>query len=249
MKINWFTFIAQVINFLVLMWLLKRYLYKPILNAIDKRENKIRNELKDAENTKKNAEKEQAEFQKKNAAFDKHKNEMMEKMLADVDEEKQKLNHKIRKEANDLKEQLEKDLAEAQESKEREITQKVTGEALAIARKILSDISSTGLEEQTVNTFIQKIRGLSEDEKKNLISALRSNSESIQVLSAFQLSSGQQDFITDSLSKELNTPKGQFEFGTAPDLISGIELSANGYKLSWNLSEYIRELKKHYRET
>ncbi len=49
MKINWFTLIAQVINFIILMWLLKRYLYKPILKAIDERENKIKAQLNDAE--------------------------------------------------------------------------------------------------------------------------------------------------------------------------------------------------------
>ena len=40
MKINWFTVIAQLVNFLILVWLMKRFLYKPILNAIDEREKK-----------------------------------------------------------------------------------------------------------------------------------------------------------------------------------------------------------------
>ena len=35
MLIDWFTVAAQVVNFLVLMWLLKRFLYKPIVYAID----------------------------------------------------------------------------------------------------------------------------------------------------------------------------------------------------------------------
>ena len=41
MPINWFTVVAQVINFLILVWLLKRFLYKPILHAIDEREKGI----------------------------------------------------------------------------------------------------------------------------------------------------------------------------------------------------------------
>ena len=41
MKIDWFTVFAQVINFLILVWLLKQFLYKPILNAIEARENKV----------------------------------------------------------------------------------------------------------------------------------------------------------------------------------------------------------------
>ncbi|MFQ3186924.1 MAG: F-type H+-transporting ATPase subunit b, partial [Marinomonas primoryensis] len=49
MLIDWFTVIAQLINFLVLVWLLKRFLYRPILNAIDAREKRIADELADAD--------------------------------------------------------------------------------------------------------------------------------------------------------------------------------------------------------
>ncbi|MGA2191158.1 MAG: F0F1 ATP synthase subunit B, partial [Steroidobacteraceae bacterium] len=41
MLIDWFTVGAQALNFIILVWLLKRYLYKPILNAIDAREKRI----------------------------------------------------------------------------------------------------------------------------------------------------------------------------------------------------------------
>ena len=41
MPIDWFTVVAQAINFLILVWLLKRFLYKPILHAIDEREKGI----------------------------------------------------------------------------------------------------------------------------------------------------------------------------------------------------------------
>ena len=65
MQINWFTVIAQILNFLILVWLLKRFLYKPILNAIDEREKKIASQLKDADNRESMAKKEQDEFMKK----------------------------------------------------------------------------------------------------------------------------------------------------------------------------------------
>ena len=49
MLIDWFTIGAQVLNFLILVWLLKRFLYKPILHAIDAREKRIAKELADAD--------------------------------------------------------------------------------------------------------------------------------------------------------------------------------------------------------
>ena len=71
------------------MWLLRRFLYKPILKAIDDREKNIAAQLKDAEAKKAEAKKEQDEFRQKNEEFDKQKNELMSKAVAETDVERQ----------------------------------------------------------------------------------------------------------------------------------------------------------------
>ncbi len=247
MKINWFTLIAQVINFLVLMWLLKRYLYKPILKAIDERENKIVVQLKDADAKKAEAEKERDEFDQKNKTFDKQKAEMMQKVISETNAEEQRLKEKARDEVSSLKTKLEKAVVEEQERRNHEISQKVEREVVAIARKTLTDLSSASLEEQSVNTFLQKISELPADEKKDFISALKPGNEPILVQSAFELSSKQQSDIQAVVSELLGAPC-QFKFTIAPELISGIQLTTNGYKLSWNISEYINSLEKNISE-
>lgn len=107
MKINWFTVIAQVINFLVLVWLLKKFLYKPILKAIDDREKKIASQLKDANHLKAEAKKEQDEFTKKNTDFDKQKKGLMDKAIADANTQRQKLLDEAKDAANKLSAKLE----------------------------------------------------------------------------------------------------------------------------------------------
>jgi len=66
MLIDWFTIAAQALNFLILVWLMKRFLYKPILNAIDAREQRIARELADADAKKAEAQKEREVFKGKN---------------------------------------------------------------------------------------------------------------------------------------------------------------------------------------
>ncbi len=70
MLIDWFTVGAQALNFIILVWLLKRFLYKPILNAVDAREKRIAAELADADAKKTEARRERDEFQRKNKEFD-----------------------------------------------------------------------------------------------------------------------------------------------------------------------------------
>ena len=77
MLIDWFTVAAQILNFLILVWLLKRFLYKPILDAIDAREKRIITELADAAKKQKEAKQERDDFNKKNADFDQQRNELL----------------------------------------------------------------------------------------------------------------------------------------------------------------------------
>ena len=73
MLIDWFTVVAQTLNFLILVWLMKRYLHKPILRAIDEREKRIVSELADADAKKSEAQKERDQFQQKNEEFDRQR--------------------------------------------------------------------------------------------------------------------------------------------------------------------------------
>jgi F-type H+-transporting ATPase subunit b len=243
MKIDWFTVIAQIVNFIVLVGLLWYFLYKPILRAIDEREKKIAAQLADAEAKKAEAAKEEADFKQKNEKFDLEKKDMTAKAEADAEAERQKLLESARTDANTLKTKLDEAQKEEQDTLNHEIMQKTRNEVFAITRKALADLASVSLEEQSGNMFIKRLNELSEEERKKFKDAFQGNKNPVLVRSAFDLPVKQQTEIKDAVNKILgsDTP---FQYKTAPELISGIELTANGYKLSWSISEYINALEK-----
>ena len=102
MLIDWFTVGAQALNFLILVWLLKRFLYKPILNAIDAREKRIAAELADADAKKAEAQKERDEFQHKNEEFDQQRAALLSKATDEAKAERQRLLDEARKAADAL---------------------------------------------------------------------------------------------------------------------------------------------------
>jgi F-type H+-transporting ATPase subunit b len=248
MKINWFTVIAQIINFFVLVWLLRRFLYKPVLKAIDERENKIASELKDAKAKESEAKKEQAEFLKKNEKFDQQKKKLMDNVIAETNEEREKLLEKARNEAAVLRSKLEQSLNAMQDNLEHDIVQKTQEEVFAVARKTLKDLASMSLEEQSVNIFIGRLKESKNGEKKKLTEAFKAGSNSILVQTAFDLPSKQQTEIKSTINEILDT-RPQFQFKTVPELIGGIELTSNGYKLAWSISEYLNSIQKSISET
>src|SRR5471030_2936510 len=84
MLIDWFTFGAQTLNFLILVWLLRRFLYQPILDAIDTRERSIATTLADADAKHASAQKERAEYEQKNAQIDQQRTELLRQATADA---------------------------------------------------------------------------------------------------------------------------------------------------------------------
>ena len=243
MKIDWFTVIAQVVNFLILAGLLWRFLYKPILKAIDEREKKIAAQLADAEAKKAEANKEQEDFKQKNEAFDKEKKDLTDKAVAESQEERKKLLDQARTDAATLSTKLDEASKEAQVNLNHEIAQSTRQQVFAITRKALTDLASVGLEEQSANMFIGKLKALNEDEKKQFTDAFKVNTNPILVRSAFDLPVKQQDEIKDTVNRILSAAP-QFQFKTNPELISGIEISSNGYKMAWSISEYLDSLEK-----
>jgi F-type H+-transporting ATPase subunit b len=244
MKINWFTVIAVALNFLLLVWLLKRFLYKPILKAIDEREKKIAAQIKDADDKKAAAEKEQADFKKRNDDFDAQKKALMDKAVADTNTQREKLLEDAKNEANALRDKLEKAAKEKQESDALASAAKAQQQVFAITKKALKEMASSSLEEQSVNTFIKRMHALNDDEKQQFITAFKSNANTILVRSAFDLPAPQQAAMTDAVNETLGT-KTTLQFKTTPDLISGIELTTNGYKLSWSFAEYLQSLQNN----
>jgi F-type H+-transporting ATPase subunit b len=244
MKIDWFTVIAQVINFLILVWLLKKFLYKPVLNAIAEREKKVDTQLSDAATKMVEANDKLKEYQDKNIEFDQKKKGMMDEVVKQSEEQKQNLFDKARKDAEALRLQLEKAVKEKEENLEKEIAEKTKQEVFAISRKTLKDLADKDLEDQVVNTFISKLKESSETVKQEIQSIFISGKPDLAIKSAFELSDKQEEEIKNAV-KTLSEKELAFRFEIDPQLISGIELSVNGYKVGWNISEYLTSLQKN----
>lgn len=248
MQINWFTVIAQIVNFIILVWLLKRYLYKPILSAIDEREKKIVAQIADADAKKAEAIKEQAEFKQNNEKFEQEKKALMDKAVAETNAQREKLLEAARNDANTLRTTQEKAINDKQQELNNDIAQKTQTGVLAISRKVLADLASVGLEEQMADIFIKKLSGLNEDGKKQFDNAFKSAPGMVIVKSAMALTEKEKVDIKNAIN-EIVGAAPQCQFQVAPELISGIELTSNGYKLAWSVAAYLDSFEKNINGT
>ena len=247
MLFDWFTVIAQLVNFLILVWLLKRYLYKPILNAIDEREKLIVVQLQEAEALKTEANMELENYQQKNVLFDRQRHELLNTVIGEVNAERQKLLEQTRNEVETLRLRLMETVRAEQQNMSAEIIRRTRTEVFAIARKTLADLASVNLEDQMASVFISRIQTLKPNEKELFYSALKHSTHEISVRSTFDLPLKQQAAIQNAIKDNLNVTS-EIRFETAPHLVSGIELITNGYKVSWTIEDYLGSLETHIAE-
>ena len=243
MLIDWFTVIAQVINFLILVWLLKRFLYRPILNAIDAREKGIAKELADADAKKAEAQKERDEFQHKNEEFDQQRAVLLSKATDEAKTERLRLLDEARQAADALSAKRQETLRNDAHNLNQAITRRTQQEVFAIARKALKDLATTNLENRMGEVFIRRVREMDGQAKADLAEALKTATEPARVLSAFELPTEQRAAIRNALNDTFSA-EIPIRFETSPDLVSGIELTSNGHKVAWSIADYLVSLEK-----
>jgi len=240
---GWFTIVAQAINFLILVWLLKRFLYKPILNAIDVREKGIAAQLADAVAKKAEAKKDRDEFQAKNAAFDKDRAALLTKATDEAKTEHDRLIAEARKDADALRAKRQAALQTEQKNLDQEILRWTRDRVFNISRKTLKDLAGASLEERIGDVFVQRVRSLSGPAKDQMVAALKASNQTVSVHSAFDLPPAQQAAI-EAAVKETFAPEAHVQFETAPELVSGVELTTNGQKVAWSIADYLATLEK-----
>ena len=243
MLVDWFTVSAQVVNFLILVWLMKRFLYKPILHAIDAREQRIATELADADAKRAEAEKEREKFQKNNEEFNRQRNDLLGKAKEEAKAERERLFDEARQAADALRAKRQDALKREQQSLNDEIARRTREEVFAIARKTLMDLAGTSLEERMSEAFTRRLRELNDEAKEGLAKALKISSDPVLLRSAFELPSEQRAAIQHVLNETFSA-EIQVRFETAPDVISGIEIAANGRKVAWSIADYLASLEK-----
>ncbi len=243
MLIDWFTVGAQALNFVILVWLMRRFLYKPILRAIDAREKKIAAELADADGKKAEAKKERDEFQHKNEEFDQQRAALLGKATDEAKAERQRLLDEARKAADALSAKRREALGNEARSLNKAVSRRAQQEVFGIARKALTDLATTSLEERMGAVFTRRLREMDAKVKAGLAESIRTASEPALVRTAFDLPAEQRAVIQNALNETFSADV-RVRFETAPDLVSGIELATNGQKVGWSIADYLTSLEK-----
>jgi F-type H+-transporting ATPase subunit b len=227
MIFNVWTFLFEVLNFLVLVYILHRLLYRPLHEAIDRRKEANAKAQADAEQARQEAGTLQGQLSAQLAALDQQREELIRKVREQAEAERKATIAEAERVAQQRREgaeqRLEQDRAEALQALRAELVQS----AVALAERFLHEASSSTLDRQLAVRLVEELQHVSEDERQRLRGELEADDTALVETAA--VLNGE---ILQSLDAALQSLAGRtvkLAVQTRPELLGGLRLRLGGH--------------------
>lgn len=242
MTVDWLTVGAQVLNFLVLVYLLKRFLYGPVVRAMARRDEAIAERLRDAEQQRADAEAEAQRHRQAREAVEAERERLLIRVREEADDLARTLEKELRREIDELRERWRAELERDQTAFLRDVRRHVVEQFETLARKALADLASTDLESQMARVLMERLGDL-DDERRAALARAGASGAPLRVRSAFELPAAVKRNVTSALRDAL-AMEVEVTYELADDVVCGVEIRAGGESLAWSLESYVDALER-----
>ncbi len=236
MLIDWFTLAAQIVNFLVLVWLLQRFLWAKLVRAIDDRESRVATVLADAGQKDQQAEQRLEELNTRAGDLERERREVLASARREADELRLEMMQRGRDEVRRKEATWREDLEREKGAFSDELRQRMAVEVLAVVRRTLGDLACADLQHCATEVFLEKLRATAQSTIRDLVSGGH-----VTVVSANPLSDDTRSRLSAVLAERLGTPV-HLEFARSPAMTWGIELRGEGQSIGWTPESYLQSL-------
>jgi len=245
MSIDFFTFIAQIINLIILLFLLRKFLYIPVLKAVSERQSFIEQELKKAADAHKKAQYMEQMCRQKMVDIETERQQILLQTGNEAEETARQFSEKAKKEFETARKQWQDKLKAEQRAFALSL-QNITAKNFRLfANNSLKQFAGTDLNELVIKKFKEKIISLPAKKKREIIAAYQSK-KIVNIFSAQKLPKEMQRNLEIFLREQLNLDSGsKLKFTVRRQLVCGISLQADEQVVSWNLENYLTDFNKN----
>lgn len=240
MELDWSTFLLEVINFLILVWVLKRFLYQPVLKVIEQRRQKIATELAQAAQDQQAAQSLKDQYEARMAELETQRQASLDALEQQMAQER---NQRLQALDADLEQQRVKHQARDQQQRSQWRTQ-AEAEALQLggifAARLLQALACPELDQRLQQMFLEQLAGLADAAVGELRQGWQDGAGQIEVVSAAPLAEEQQQRLRQALEQKLGPGNGQWQYTHDDRLIAGLRVSVGGWVLGANLQDELR---------
>ena len=243
MLINWSTVFAQMLNFLLLVALLRGFLYKPILKVMRKRQALLEERWQEAERLQAEAQQTCLSYEQQQQEFQRQQAALLVEARAATEQDRQHQLAQLRQEIGEQRAAWQTDLHREQDAFLRTLRQKVIHQTYAIARQALTDLANADLERQIVQVFCDRLHHLDAPQRQAIAQTLSQTHQPISIRSSFDMPLDLRQQVIDEVQTQFGVTL-PIEFVIASNLLCGIEIKLAGQEILWSLDIYLQTLEQ-----
>lgn len=244
---NFWTFIFEVVNFVAVVYILYRVLFRPVKNILQQREREIKTVRDEIERTQKEVAQLKDEYEKGLKELEKVKAGYIEDARVEALKERERI---IKEAMEEIETERKKTVRFIRQEKLRaleEIKERVISLSVEMAGRLMSDISDDLLQERLLKMLLERLENLPPEELRRLSEVVKDGGCRAELHSARPLNIDQKEEIRSSLQEILNCRINLLERQDT-SLIAGIRLKIDGHvfdgTLRGNLDAIAEKLKK-----
>ncbi len=248
MLIDWFTIVAQLINFAILVVALKYLLYDRIVEKMEERRSAIAGREERARSLTEEATEETQRLEEQRRELDRSRDDILDEARREADELHRQLLAEARQDVEGQELEWRQSVRSRRERLLAEL-QRITGEkAIAISRRVLRDLADAGMEQEVVRRFLDRVSDVPDGERKEMVEALRADGSPLLVRTAFEISDEGWEPIRKGLRELIGDPDREIEWEQDPELIGGIVIAAGARTVGWTMDTYLDGLERAFDE-
>jgi F-type H+-transporting ATPase subunit b len=235
-QLDWSTFVLELVNFLILVWILKHFLYKPVLAAIGQRRAVIEKKLSDAEARKADAQTLETQYQNRLADWDREKEKLRANVMEEIKAQRERMMAALHE---SLAQEREKTRV-LEERRLKQIESSARQEALRagiqLTSRLLTRIASPELEAIVVGLVSEDLPLLPEEQLTAIHAGWETRARAVNVTSAFPLADAQRNLLIEQLRRVAGEGVS-IEFTEDRNLLAGLRISIGPWVLHANLQD------------
>ena len=239
MELNWTTFVLEILNFLVLLWILKRFLYRPVLAALTQRQENIEQKLDEAARLKAEGTKLEQQYQNRMEDWDREKQRAGDALLQEIQALRIKKLEELKQELASEKEKAAVIDQRHQTETQQQYQQKAHQQGAKFSARLLSAVAGPELEQRLFELLLNTFDQLNQEQLTKLRDNCKSTENKISIISATALSDASKKQLQDKLS-QLCERTIEPEYEEDQTLIAGIRLIVGAWVLHLNIRDELK---------
>jgi len=238
-ELNWSTFFLEILNFLVLVWILKRFLYKPVLATIAQRRASIENTLAEARSSMDEAQSLKDRYERRLADWEREKQAARETLHGEMAEERERLMAALRAELESEREKARAVEARWREDCLRSCQEISLTQGTRFVSRLLSALAGPELDARLFDVALVQMEGLPAERLESIRLAGDEHSPQAQVMSAYPLDEARRALLAEKLGQVLGTSVS-CSFSEDAALLAGLRINLGPWVFHANLQDELK---------